>query len=63
MTGPAIFSTHPLHPEITRDLQAPGALTISSAPTPDAILDESAGAEIIVVRAPIPAEIIDREDI
>ena len=61
MTAPAIFSTHPLHPDVTRDLQALGTFRISSAPTPDAILAESKGAEISVVRAPIPPEIIARE--
>ena len=61
MTAPTIFSTHPLHPEVTRDLQALGTLRISSAPTPEAILAESTGASIIVVRAPIPPEIIARE--
>ncbi|MGB5556392.1 MAG: NAD(P)-dependent oxidoreductase [Paracoccaceae bacterium] len=60
-TRPLIFSTHPLHPEVTRDLQALGTLRIASAPAPDAILAESAGAGIIVVRAPIPAEVITRE--
>ncbi len=36
-----IFSTHPLHPEVTRDLQALGTLRIASAPTPDAILPKA----------------------
>lgn len=55
------FSTHSLHPEVTRDLRGLGELRIASAPTPGAILAESAGAEIIVVRAPIAAEIVTRE--
>jgi len=38
-----------------------GTLKIASAPDPDAILAESAGAEIIVVRAPISPKIITRE--
>ena len=49
-TRPLIFSTHPLHPEVTRDLQALGTLRVASAPTPDAILAESAGAGIIEPR-------------
>ena len=56
-----IFSTHPLHPEVTQALQALGPFRVASAPVPQAIADESAGAEIIVVRAPIPAQIIARE--
>ena len=60
-TRPLIFSTHPLHPKVTRDLQALGTLRIASAPGPDAVLVESAGAGIIIVRAPIAPEIIARE--
>ncbi|MES2539538.1 MAG: NAD(P)-dependent oxidoreductase [Pseudomonadota bacterium] len=56
-----IFSTHPLHPEVMADLQALGTLRIASAPTAQAITVESAGAEIIVVRAPIPTGIAPRE--
>ena len=56
-----IFSTHPLHPEITTALQALGTYVVSSAPTPQAILAESSGAEIVVVRAPIPSGLAARE--
>ncbi len=56
-----IFSTHPLHPEVTADLKALGAFQVASAPTAEAIVAESVGAEIIVVRAPIPQEIAPRE--
>ena len=56
-----IFSTHPLHPEVTQALQALGRFRVASAPVSQAIVAESAGAEIIVVRAPIPPEIITRE--
>lgn len=56
-----IFSTHPLHPVVTADVEKMGALRIASAPSPEAILAESAGAEIIVVRAPISPVIIERE--
>ena len=61
MGGPVIFSTHPLHPKVTAALQAIGPLRVASAPTPAAILAESVGAEVIVVRAPIPAEVVQRE--
>lgn len=56
-----IFSTHPLHPEVTAALQSLGDYRIASAPTAQAITDECAGAEIIVVRAPIPLGIATRE--
>lgn len=61
MPGPLIFSTHPLHADVTRKLLAIGPFRVASAPTPAAILAESAGAEIVVVRAPVPAELIHRE--
>lgn len=56
-----IFSTHRLHPDVTRDLMALGRYVVASAPTPQAIEAESKGAEIIVVRAPIAPAIIARE--
>jgi len=56
-----IFSTHPLHPEVTAALEALGDYHVASAPTAEAITAESDGAEIIVVRAPIPAEVVRRE--
>ncbi len=56
-----IFSTHMLHPEVTRDLQSLGDYRVASAPTPEAIDRESAGAGIIVVRAHIAPEIVRRE--
>ena len=56
-----IFSTHPLNPEAMRDLAALGGLRVASAPTPGAILGESEGAEIVVVRAPIAPEIVARD--
>lgn len=56
-----IFSTHPLHPAVTADLQALGRLCIASAPTAQAISAECAGAELIVVRAPIPLGVAARQ--
>jgi D-3-phosphoglycerate dehydrogenase len=56
-----IFSTHALHPDVTRSLRALGEYRVASAPTPEAINAESAGAQIIVVRAKISPEIITRE--
>ena len=62
MAGLSIFSTHPLHPEVTKALSGIGEYRVASTPSPDAILSESKGAELIVVRAPIPAELIEREN-
>ncbi|MCX2720871.1 NAD(P)-dependent oxidoreductase [Roseibium salinum] len=56
-----IFSTHPLHPEVTDALSAIGDYRVASAPSAKAISSESEGAELIVVRAPIPPEVIERE--
>jgi D-3-phosphoglycerate dehydrogenase len=55
-----IFSTHPLHPEVTARLQAAGAYRVASSPTPTAILAEGTGAEVLIVRAPIPPEFFAR---
>ncbi|MBL9053450.1 MAG: hydroxyacid dehydrogenase [Tabrizicola sp.] len=56
-----IFSTHPLHPEVTAALQALSDYRVSTTPTAEAIAAESVGAELIVVRAPIPPGIATRE--
>lgn len=56
-----IFSTHPLHPEVMADLQVLGAFRIATVPTAQAIAAESAGAELIVVRAPIPFGVASQE--
>ncbi|WP_299131317.1 NAD(P)-dependent oxidoreductase [uncultured Amaricoccus sp.] len=55
-----IFSTHRLHPTVTARLEAAGDYLVASAPTPEAILAEGTGAEVIVVRAPVPAEYFAR---
>ena len=56
-----IFSTHALHPDVMADLARLGDLRIASSPTAAALIAESHGAEIIVVRAPIPPEVIRRK--
>ena len=56
-----IFSTHVLHPEITEQLSQLGEYRVATTPTPEAIDAESKGANIIVVRAKIAPEIIERE--
>ncbi len=56
-----IFSTHPLHPDVEAGLSELGNYCVASAPTREAIENESLGSEIIVVRAPIPVGVIARE--
>jgi len=56
-----IFSTHPLHPEVTDALQALGPYRIASSPTARAIAAECGEAAIIVVRAPIPLGVVPRK--
>ncbi|MDW9550174.1 NAD(P)-dependent oxidoreductase [Sinorhizobium meliloti] len=49
-----IFSTHRLHPNAEAMLKAAGDLRVASAPDPETLLREGEGAEIVIVRAPIP---------
>ncbi|MDK1491289.1 hydroxyacid dehydrogenase [Sinorhizobium sp. 7-81] len=49
-----IFSTHPLHPDAEAMLKAAGDLRVASAPDPETLLREGEGAEVVIVRAPIP---------
>ncbi|MBX9457885.1 MAG: dehydrogenase [Rhizobium sp.] len=51
---PIIFSTHPLHPRATAMLTPVAELRIASAPDGETILREGLGADIVIVRAPIP---------
>lgn len=49
-----IFSTHALHAKATEMLAGAGELRIASAPDGETILREGSGADILIVRAPIP---------
>jgi D-3-phosphoglycerate dehydrogenase len=49
-----IFSTHPLHPEAEAMLAHVGELRVASAPDGETLLREGRGADIIIVRAPVP---------
>lgn len=51
-----IFSTHPLHPDVTVRLSAAGDYRVASQPTAQAILAEGLGATVLIVRAPIPPD-------
>jgi D-3-phosphoglycerate dehydrogenase len=54
-----IFSTNALHPAAEAMLKAAGDLCIASATDPDTLLREGRGAEIVIVRAPIPPAFFD----
>jgi D-3-phosphoglycerate dehydrogenase len=49
-----IFSTHPLHPKATEMLTPAAELRIASALDGDTLVREGRGADILIVRAPIP---------
>jgi D-3-phosphoglycerate dehydrogenase len=51
---PIIFSTHSLHPAAEAMLRTAGDLHIATAVDGDTLLREGAGADIVIVRAPIP---------
>lgn len=51
-----IFSTHALHPDVTARLVARGKYVVASSPTAAAIMSEGTGAEVIIVRAPVPVD-------
>ncbi len=55
-----VFSTHPLHPTVTARLIASSDYRVATAPTPAAILAEGTGADVLIVRAPIPPEYFAR---
>ncbi|MDI7861640.1 dehydrogenase [Rhizobiaceae bacterium n13] len=54
-----IFSTHPLHPKASDMLSGAGRLVIASGPEPATLLKEGKGADIVIVRAPLPPEFFD----
>jgi D-3-phosphoglycerate dehydrogenase / 2-oxoglutarate reductase len=55
-----IYSTHQLHPQAMRRLAALGDLTVATSLDEATLIEEGAKASIIVVRAPIPAALMDR---
>lgn len=55
-----IFSTHNLHPDAVAILERMGTLTFATRPDPDTLLREGTGAEILIVRAPIPPQLFER---
>lgn len=57
---PDIFSTHVLHPQATAMLEALGTLRVASNYDQATLLEEGVGADIIIVRAPLPAALMER---
>lgn len=55
-----VFSTHALHPAVARRLRAASDYRVASNPTGAAILTEGTGAEVLIVRAPVPPEYFTR---
>ncbi len=49
-----IFSTHPLHPDVTARLMAAADYRVASQPTAAAILAEGLEATVLIVRATVP---------
>lgn len=56
---PLIFTTHALHPRAAAMLDKAGELVVASAPDPHTLLREGRDADIIMVRAPLPASLFD----
>lgn len=56
---PRIFSTHSLHPRAVSMLERAGELVVASALDDEALLREGQGADIIIVRAPLPVGLFD----
>ncbi|WEX11129.1 hydroxyacid dehydrogenase [Chelativorans sp. AA-79] len=56
---PVIFSTHNLHPHALGILKQAGEFVLASAPDQGTLLREGREADIIIVRAPLPAALFD----
>ncbi|MBX3570356.1 MAG: dehydrogenase [Rhizobiaceae bacterium] len=58
---PLIYSTHDLHPQATALLEQAGTVRVAGALDAGTLVRESRDADIVVVRAPLPAEIFAGE--
>lgn len=56
---PVVFSTHVLHPAATALIEPHATMKIASALDPGTLTAESADADIVIVRAPLPAAMFD----
>ena len=57
---PVIYSTHELHPRATDLLTGAGELKVASALDAATLIGESEEADVVIVRAPLPAEVFQR---
>lgn len=57
--SPIIYSTHRLHPEAENLLRTAGELVIASALKDEVLINEGRQADVIIVRAPLPAALFD----
>jgi D-3-phosphoglycerate dehydrogenase len=55
---PLIYSTHPVHPQAAARLAKLGDVVIASGLSPETLVAESRNADVVVVRAPIPAALM-----
>jgi D-3-phosphoglycerate dehydrogenase len=56
---PIVVSTHPLHPRAAELIETVATLTIARSIEPEALIELTRGADVIIVRAPLPAELFD----
>lgn len=55
-----VLSTHALHPEANRIIGAEADLEVATSLAPDQLSDAARDADVIIVRAPLPAELFSR---
>lgn len=55
-----ILSTNVLHPQVAEKLRTLGSLRFASAYDPDTLLAEGRDADLIIVRAPLPAALFEQ---
>lgn len=60
MPEPSIFSTHPLHPRAEARLADAGALRVASALDAATLIREGRTADVVIVRAPLPAALFEQ---
>ena len=56
---PLIFSTHPLHPRAASILATHAGFSVASALDAETLASEATSADIVIVRAPIPAALFE----
>ena len=54
---PIVLSTHVLHPRAAKLIETAATLEIARSVEPDALIESAREADVIIVRAPLPAEL------